>query len=434
MDDLNMAMWERATTVIPGGVNSPVRSFASVGGVPYFVQRAKGAYVYDLNGRGYIDYVQSYGASILGHADPRVTRAVSQAAEKGTTYGAPTEGEVLLAEEVVRRVRGVDMVRLVSSGTEATMTALRLARGATGRDKVVKFDGCYHGHSDQLLAAAGSGVAALGLAGSAGVSQGAVADTLVVPYNEVPVLDDETACVIVEPVAANMGLVPPRDGFLEGLRRECDRVGAILIFDEVITGFRVAKGGITDVIIDVTPDLFCFGKVIGGGLPIGAVAGRRDLMEELSPLGSIYQAGTLSGNPIATAAGLVVLNSLDEPSYAMLDGRSKFLAEGLEKVISDAGFSVQVQRYGPLLSLFFSDHAVTNYAEAKKSVAGGAYPYFFHAMLQRGVALAPGPYEVIFPSLAHSWDDIELTVDLASAAAAQAWSSWNSKLMPTSTP
>ena len=431
MNDLNMAMWERATTVIPGGVNSPVRSFAAVGGVPYFVQRAKGAYVYDLNGRGYIDYVQSYGASILGHSDSRVTRAISQAAEKGTTFGAPTEGEVLLAEEVVRRVRGVDMVRLVSSGTEATMTALRLARGVTGRNKVVKFDGCYHGHSDQLLTASGSGVAALGLAGSAGVSQGAVADTLVVPYNEIPVLDDETACVIVEPVAANMGLVSPKDGFLEGLRRECDRVGALLIFDEVITGFRVARGGITDI-IDVSPDLFCFGKVIGGGLPIGALAGRRDLMEGLAPLGSIYQAGTLSGNPVATAAGLVVLESLDESSYSMLDGRSKFLAEGLEKVLTDAGFSVQIQRFGPLLSLFFSDDIVTNYVQAKESVAGGAYPYFFHAMLQRGVALAPGPYEVMFPSLAHSWDDIELTVDLASAAAAQAWSAWRSKLAPTS--
>ncbi len=431
LKDLNISMWERAVKVIPGGVNSPVRSFAAVGGTPYFVQRAKGAHVYDLNGRGYIDYVQSYGASILGHGDSRVTSAVAQAAERGTTYGAPTEGEVLLAEEIVKRVRNVDMVRLVSSGTEATMTALRLARGVTGRDKIVKFDGCYHGHSDQLLASAGSGVAALGLTGSTGVSQKSVADTLVVPYNEVPVLDDETACVIVEPVAANMGVVAPQDGFLEGLRQECDRVGAILIFDEVITGFRVAKGGVTDI-FDVTPDLFCFGKVIGGGLPVGALAGRRDLMEELAPLGPIYQAGTLSGNPIATAAGLAVLEVLDESSYAMLEGRSKFLAEGLHKVIAEAGFSVQVARFGPLLSLFFGDSPITNYEQAKQSVALGAYPYFFHAMLQRGVALAPGPYEAMFPSLAHSWDDIELTVDLASAAAAQAWSLWNANELPTS--
>jgi glutamate-1-semialdehyde 2,1-aminomutase len=426
MNDTNLQMWKRAVKVIPGGVNSPVRSFASVGGTPYFVQRAKGAYVYDLNGRRYIDYVQSYGASILGHADSRVTVAVSRAAELGTTYGAPTEGEVLLAEEVVERVRSVEMVRLVSSGTEATMTALRLARGVTGRNKVVKFDGCYHGHSDQLLASAGSGVASLGLAGSVGVSANAVSDTLVVPYNQVPVLDDETACVIVEPVAANMGLIPPQEGFLSGLRRECDRVGALLIFDEVITGFRVAKGGVSDL-FDVDADLYCFGKVMGGGLPIGALAGRSEIMRQLAPTGPVYQAGTLSGNPVATAAGLTVLRALDEDSYSMLEGRSKYLAEGLEKVISEAGFDVQIHRFGPLLSIFFGDLTVTDYLSAKKSVALGAYPYFFHAMLQRGVALAPGPYEVMFPSLAHSWDDIELSVDLASAAANQAFTEWSDR-------
>ncbi|SHE34040.1 glutamate-1-semialdehyde 2,1-aminomutase [Ferrithrix thermotolerans DSM 19514] len=426
MNDTNLQMWKRAVKVIPGGVNSPVRSFVSVGGTPYFVQRAKGAYVYDLNGRRYIDYVQSYGASILGHADSRVTVAVSRAAELGTTYGAPTEGEVLLAEEVVERVRSVEMVRLVSSGTEATMTALRLARGVTGRNKVVKFDGCYHGHSDQLLASAGSGVASLGLAGSVGVSANAVSDTLVVPYNQVPVLDDETACVIVEPVAANMGLIPPQEGFLSGLRRECDRVGALLIFDEVITGFRVAKGGVSDL-FDVDADLYCFGKVMGGGLPIGALAGRSEIMRQLAPTGPVYQAGTLSGNPVATAAGLTVLRALDENSYSMLEGRSKYLAEGLEKVISEAGFDVQIHRFGPLLSIFFGDLTVTDYLSAKKSVALGAYPYFFHAMLQRGVALAPGPYEVMFPSLAHSWDDIELSVDLASAAANQAFTEWSDR-------
>lgn len=413
----NEALFARSMQLIPGGVNSPVRSFNSVGGTPYFVARGKGSSVIDEEGRRYLDYVQSYGASILGHADPRVVRAISDAAELGTTFGAPTVGELELAEKILERVPGAEMIRLVSSGTEATMTALRVARGCTGRSTVVKFDGCYHGHCDALLASAGSGVAALGLSGSAGVPQSAVADTLVLPYNQVPVLDATVAAVIVEPVAANMGLVAPAPGFLLALKEECTRVGAVLIFDEVITGFRVHHGG-ASARFGIEPDLYCFGKIIGGGLPIGAVAGRRELMEVLAPVGPVYQAGTLSGNPLATAAGAAVLDVLDESVYAMLEGRAEFLAEGLSKVISEANLDVRVPRFGPLLGIFFGDSDVNDYAEARISAGSGLYSLFFHEMLQRGVALAPGPYEVMFPSLAHSWDEIEHTVDTASAAAA----------------
>ena len=296
----NEELFARAQRVIPGGVNSPVRSFRAVGGTPYFVARAEGPYVWDVEGRRYIDLVQSYGAIIAGHAHPAIVAAVQEAAAGGTSYGAPTEREVRLAEEIVARVPSCELVRLVSSGTEATMSAIRVARGFTGRDTVVKFAGNYHGHGDLLLAESGSGVAALGLPGSAGVTEGAVRDTRVVPYNVVPQLDEHTACVIVEPIAANMGLIAAGAGFLEGLRAECDRVGAVLIFDEVITGFRVGRGGAQER-FGVRPDLSCFGKVIGGGLPIGAYGGRRDVMASVAPLGPVYQAGTLSGNPLATA-------------------------------------------------------------------------------------------------------------------------------------
>ena len=309
--------FERARRVIPGGVDSPVRSFASVGGTPYTVVSGDGAFVVDAEGNRYLDMVQSYGAVLLGHAHPVVTAAVTAAAARGTTFGAPTPGEVLLAEAICARVPGCEQVRLVSSGTEAAMSAVRLARGATGRDRVIKFDGCYHGHSDGLLAGGGSGVAMLGLPGSAGVSAGAVADTEVVPYNVVPELDERVACVIVEPVAANMNLVPPRPGFLEGLRAACTASGALLIFDEVITGFRLGPAGATGW-SGVTPDLWCFGKVIGGGLPVGAFGGRRDLMAELAPGGPVYQAGTLSGNPLATAAGLAVLGEVGPADYEAL--------------------------------------------------------------------------------------------------------------------
>ena len=328
MAETNRSLFERACRVIPGGVNSPVRAFRAVGGTPYFVARGEGAYVWDVEGDRYIDYVQSYGASLLGHAHPKVIEAVRRAAGEGTTFGAPTEREVLLAEEICARVPGCEQVRLVSSGTEAAMAAVRLARGATGRDLAVVFSGGYHGHADALLAGGGSGVATLGLPASAGVPKAAVAGTLVVPYNTVPQLGDEVACVIVEPVAANMGLVPPRPGFLEALREECTRAGAVLIFDEVITGFRLSRGG-ASALFGVTPDLWCFGKVVGGGLPLAAFGGRRDLMGQLAPIGPVYQAGTLSGNPVATAAGLAALSLLDDGSYRELAAYAGRLGAGL---------------------------------------------------------------------------------------------------------
>jgi glutamate-1-semialdehyde 2,1-aminomutase len=414
----NEELFARGQRVIPGGVNSPVRAFRSVGGTPYFVARAEGAHVWDVEGRRYLDYVQSYGASILGHAHPAVIEAVREAALRGTTYGAPTEGEVLLAEEIVARVPGIEMVRLTSSGTEAAMSAVRLARGVTGREKVVKFAGNYHGHSDALLAAGGSGIANQGISGSAGVTAGAVADTIVAPYNVVPELDETVAVVCVEPVAANMGLVAPAPGFLQGLRDACDRVGALLLFDEVITGFRVGRGGATER-FGVIPDVWCFGKVVGGGLPIGAFGASQAIMEHLAPLGPVYQAGTLSGNPLATAAGLAVLGQLDGTAYEMLDGRAGELQAMLGPVFAEHGLAVQLPRVGPLLGIHFSETPVSDYDDARRAAENGTYRRFFRAMLDRGVAFAPGPYEAMFPSLAHTWDDVERTVDLASAAAAE---------------
>lgn len=413
----NESLFERGQAVIPGGVNSPVRAFRNVGGIPYFVAHGQGAYVWDVEGHRFIDYVQSYGASILGHAHPRVVEAISHAATLGTTFGAPTEGEVVLAELIVERIPGLEQVRLVSSGTEATMSAIRVARGATRRSKLVKFDGNYHGHSDALLAAGGSGLAEQGLVGSDGVTAGAVADTVVVPYNVVPRLDDDVAVVIVEPVAANTGLIAPADGFLEGLRAECDRVGALLCFDEVITGFRVDLGGATAA-LGVQPDLWCFGKVIGGGLPVGAFGASRDLMAHLAPLGGVYQAGTLSGNPLATAAGRAVLAELDIDAYEELIAIAAALADGLRRAFTEAGIAVQVPQVGPLVGLFFGDHCPTNHVEAQESVGLGCYPEFFHGMLTRGIALAPGAYEVMFPSLAHSAGDLAVTLDAAAEVAA----------------
>jgi glutamate-1-semialdehyde 2,1-aminomutase len=420
----NAAWFARAARVIPGGVDSPVRSFASVGGTPYTVVSGDGAYVTDAEGARYVDLVQSYGAVLLGHAHPVVTAALADAAPLGTTFGAPTPGEVLLAEAICRRVPRCEQVRLVSSGTEAAMSAVRLARGATGRDRVVKFDGCYHGHSDGLLAGGGSGVAMLGLPGSAGVSAGAVADTEVVPYNRVPVLDETTACVIVEPIAANMNLVAPAPGFLEDLRMACEAAGALLIFDEVITGFRLGSGGAT-AWSGVTPDLWCFGKVIGGGLPVGGFGGRRDLMAELAPTGPVYQAGTLSGNPLATAAGLAVLGHVDESGYEDLSERVRRFAGNLERAVTSGGLRASAPCVGPLAGLFLAPPGTepmvpaTDYESAKAIAGNGVYPRFFHAMLRRGVALAPGPYEVMFPGFAH--DDALLTrvAEAAGEAAAE---------------
>ncbi len=416
MTEANRTLFERAQRVIPGGVNSPVRAFGSVGGTPYFVSRSDGPYVWDADGRRYIDYVQSYGPGILGHAHPAVLEAISVAASRGTSYGAPTEAEVVMAEMVVDRVAGLESVRFVSSGTEATMSAVRLARGATGRPGIVKFAGCYHGHGDALLAAGGSGVANQGLTGCDGVTVGAVADTIVAPYNVVPELDDTIAAVIVEPVAANMGLVAPASGFLEGLRAACDASGALLVFDEVITGFRLARGGATGW-FGVTPDLWCFGKVIGGGLPVGAFGGRWDVMEYLAPLGGVYQGGTLSGNPLAMAAGRATLELLDDGAFDRLTAKSARLADGLAFAFSGAGLDAVLPRVGSLLGCFFGDVAPTDFDEAKALADNGIYPKVFHALLERGVALAPGAYEALFPSLAHTEAVIDETISIAAEAA-----------------
>ncbi|MGH9276792.1 MAG: glutamate-1-semialdehyde 2,1-aminomutase [Acidimicrobiales bacterium] len=423
----NEELFQRARQVIPGGVSSPVRAFSKVGGTPYFVARAQGPYVWDVEGRRYTDYVQSWGASILGHAHPAVVEAVQRAAADGTSYGAPTEREVRLAEAIRERVPSCPKVRLVSSGTEAAMTAVRVARGFTGRDRIVIFAGCYHGHSDALLAAGGSGLATLGLPGSEGVPKAAVADTLVVPYNVVPDLGDDVAAVLVEPVAANMGLVAPAAGFLDGLRAACDRSGALLVFDEVITGFRLGPGGAQGR-FGITPDLSIFGKVIGGGLPLAAVGGRADVMDVLAPVGPVYQAGTLSGNPLATAAGLAVLDLLDDAAYAQLDGRAAQLAGWLSDVITEAGLEVSVPVVGPLMGLFFAPAPPVDYDTAKQAaglrgpnaVESRRYGAFFHALLDRGVALPPSPFEALFPSLAHTKDELERTADLAAAAAHEA--------------
>jgi len=420
MAETNQAWFDRATVVIPGGVYSPVRSFSSVGGVPYTVVEGHGPHVIDVEGRHYIDLVQSYGASLLGHAHPTVIEAITQAAQHGTTFGAPTKGEVLLAEAITSRVPGLEQVRFVSSGTEAVMSAVRVARGATGRSKILKFDGCYHGHADHLLVAGGSGVAELGLPGSAGVPEEAVADTVVAPYNVVPTLDDSFACVLVEPVAANMNLVAPAPGFLEGLRAECDRVGALLLFDEVITGFRLAQGGAAEY-FGVIPDLWTFGKVIGGGLPVGAFGGKAELLRVLAPQGPVYQAGTLSGNPLATAAGRSVLESVTPASYGTLTQRAQAFGADLEAAIRRGGLSACVASVGPLLGLYVGTHSAsistpTNYEEAKAIIAEGIYPEFFHAMLRRGVAMAPGAYEILFVSMSHTDEILAEVVAMAEEA------------------
>ena len=422
----NAELFEAARGVIPGGVNSPVRAFGSVGGTPYFVASASGPYVTDAEGRRYIDFVQSYGAIIAGHAHPAITEAVAKAAAQGTSYGAPTEREVALAERIANAAPGVEQVRLVSSGTEATMTAVRLARGFTGRPQIVKFAGCYHGHADALLAEGGSGVATLGLSGSAGVPPSAVADTIVAPYNVVPELDGQVAAVVVEPVAANMGLVPPAPGFLAGLRQACTEAGTLLIFDEVITGFRLGPGGAAER-FGVTPDISCFGKVIGGGLPIGALGARSEIMETLAPTGPVYQAGTLSGNPLATAAGLAALGLLTPAAYDELEARAGQFADGLRGVLTTAGFDAVVTQVGTLVGLYCGSvreagWVPVDYDDAR-STDEQAYARLHAELLRRGVAFAPGAYEAIFVSLAHTPDIIDQALTAIATASAAATAS-----------
>jgi glutamate-1-semialdehyde 2,1-aminomutase len=420
----NAEFFERSCRVIPGGVNSSIRAFKAVGGIPYIVDRAEGPYVWDVEGRRYIDLVQSYGAIILGHAHPAITSAVNAAAAKGTSYGAPTPGEMLLAETMTKRVSSCDMVRLMNSGTEATSTAVRLARGFTGRDRLVIFHGNFHGATDALLAAGGSGVATLGLPGTAGVPASAVANTMVVPYNVVPQLDEQVAAIIVEPVAANMGVVAPAEGFLHGLRAECDRVGALLVFDEVITGFRLGHGG-AQAKYDVVPDLTTFGKVIGGGLPIGAVGGRRDIMETLSPLGPVFHAGTLAGNPLATGAGLAALNELTDDVYADLGARALRLSAVLGDACANARIAAQFPVVGTLVGMYFGTGDVlggsspANFLEAK-TTDEHVYRTFFHAMLTEGIALAPGAYEALFVGLGHTDDVLDAIGEAAGRAATAA--------------
>ncbi|MBA3287673.1 MAG: glutamate-1-semialdehyde 2,1-aminomutase [Acidimicrobiia bacterium] len=417
----NDTFFARSEAAIPGGVNSSIRGFKAVGGRPYIVARGDGPYVFDVEGRRYIDLVQSYGAVILGHAHPAVTAALAAAAPDGTSFGAPTPREAKLAELIGERVPSCERVRMMSSGTEATSTAVRLARGVTGRDRILTFHGCFHGATDALLAAGGSGVATLGLPGTAGVPAGAVAETLVVPYNRVPTLDDAVAAVIVEPVAANMGVVAPQPGFLEGLRTECDRVGALLIFDEVITGFRLGAGG-AQAKYDVTPDLTTFGKVIGGGLPVGAVGGRRDVMDELTPLGHVFHAGTLSGNPLATAAGLAALGELDDDLYVELSARARHLAALLRDACGAAGFPAHFPVVGPLLGIVCGDVEVPIDFDGARRTDESAYAAIFHALLAEGVALAPGAYEALFVGAAHTDDVLDEIGAAAHRAAAAAMS------------
>lgn len=421
--DDNDGWFARAKECIPGGVDSPVRSFRSVGGRPFTVSSGSGPYVYDVEGNRYIDLVSSYGAVLLGHASPIPADAVTDSLRRGSTFGMPTRTETLLAELVTSRVDGLEQVRFVSSGTEATMSAIRVARGATGRSRVVIFSGCYHGHSDALLAAGGSGVATMGLASSAGVPDGAVADTVVCPYNVVPTLDESIAAVLVEPVAANMNLVAPAPGFLEGLREACDAVGALLVFDEVITGFRLGFSGASGA-LGVHPDLWCYGKVIGGGLPIGAFGGRRDVLSVLAPLGPVYQAGTLSGNPLATSAGRAVLAHLESADYEALSGRVERFSARLERALVEGGLSASVPTVGTLLGIYVGPpgapiSAPSGFEGAKAIAENGVYAKLFHAMLDRGVALAPGPYEIAFVGMSHDDAVLDQVVEVAADAAGE---------------
>lgn len=409
-------LYDRAKAVLPGGVNSPVRAFKAVGGSPVFIERASGAYIYDADGNQYIDYVGSWGPMILGHAHPKVTEAVQEAISKGTSYGTPTEIEVELAEMVIEAVPSIEMVRFVNSGTEATMSALRLARAYANRDKIIKFEGCYHGHADMLLVQAGSGVTTLGLPDSPGVPKSTVENTLVAEFNNLESVkklydqfSQEIAAVIVEPVAGNMGVVPPKPGFLQGLREITGKHRSVLIFDEVMTGFRVAYGG-AQSLFDVMPDLTCLGKIIGGGFPVGAYGGKKDLMEMVAPVGPVYQAGTLSGNPVAMTAGLQTLKVLKKSGlYEKLESLSNKLAMGIKQAAELSEIPIFQTRVGSMLGVFFAEEEVVDFKTAKNSDTV-KYANFFHQMLNRGVYFAPSQFEAIFVSAALTEEDITRTV------------------------
>ncbi len=420
--DKSAAAFEAAGKVIPGGVNSPVRAFGAVGGHPFFIARAKGATVVDIDDHEYIDYMGSWGPLILGHAEERVIAAVTKAMQRGSSYGLPTVGEVRLAEMITTTFDSIEQVRLVNSGTEATMSAIRLARAATGRDLIVKCAGCYHGHVDSLLVQAGSGATTFGTPSSPGVPEALTSKTLIAAYNDLAGMrklfdehGEKIAAVIVEPIAGNMGLVPPAEGYLQGLRDLCDARGTILIFDEVITGLRVALGG-AQQLYGVSADLTCLGKIIGGGLPVGAFGGRRDLMQQLSPTGPVYQAGTLSGNPLAVAAGIATIETLSEPGvYQDLERKGAMLAAGLVEAAATAGVPAALNRVGSALTLFFQPGPVTDYASAAASDTA-QFARFFQAMRCGGVCLPPAQFECWFVSLAHTDEQIERTIEVAAQA------------------
>ncbi|MDR7120494.1 glutamate-1-semialdehyde 2,1-aminomutase [Rheinheimera soli] len=416
-------LFQQAQKTIPGGVNSPVRAFKSVGGTPVFIDSANGAYLYDVDGKRYIDYIGSWGPMLLGHNHPAIREAVIKAAEKGLSFGAPCPAEITMAETICELVPSMEMVRMVSSGTEATMSAIRLARGFTGRNSILKFEGCYHGHADSLLVKAGSGALTLGVPNSPGVPADFAKYTLTAEFNNLEQVKQifaeqgaDLACIIVEPVAGNMNCIPPAPGFLEGLRALCDQYGAVLIFDEVMTGFRVALGG-AQAYYNIKPDLTTLGKIIGGGMPVGAFGGRRDIMQHIAPLGGVYQAGTLSGNPIAMAAGLAALTEIRKPGvYDVLTAKTTQLIEGLAAVAKEVGIPLATTQVGGMFGVFFSNEAqITNYQQATQCDIA-AFKRFFHLMLEQGVYLAPSAYEAGFLSIAHSDEDLAYTIAAAKQA------------------
>ncbi|MEM3186196.1 MAG: glutamate-1-semialdehyde 2,1-aminomutase [Conexivisphaerales archaeon] len=414
-------LYERALKVMVGGVNSPVRSFRAVGGKPIFFQKGKGSRLFDVDGKSYLDYVCSWGALILGHADDEVTEAICRAAREGTSFGAPCEAEVKLAEEVTERMKSVEMVRFVNSGTEATMSAIRLARGYTGKKKIIKFAGCYHGHYDSFLADSGSGMATFSIPISAGVIDDTIKHTLTLAYNDVAMLEnvmaewrDDVAAVILEPIAGNMGVVPASKEFIEKARELCDKYNSLLIFDEVISGFRVARGGAQEL-YGIKPDITCLGKIIGGGMPVGAYGGSRQIMKHIAPEGNVYQAGTLAGNPVAMSAGLATLRKLGMQQYEQLERLSYMLEHGIKGAAEENKVSISINRVGSMIGIFFTDSDVKNYVDARKTDAK-AYSKFFHYMLTLGVYLPPSPFETVFLSTSHSDEDIRMTVESASKA------------------